>query len=375
MNDVFYGNTFSAWVVAAGIAAAVIIGLYGLRYFIKCRLVKLAGRTETKVDDILLEVLGSTYFAFIVLAGLYAGSLSLALPDRTELILSRVVVVLLLAQAALWGDAGIRAWREHSQDKHGLAGNHAGVSSVGTLFFMARMVLWIVIALMVLDNLGVNITTLVASLGVGGIAVALAVQNVLGDLFASLSIVLDKPFVVGDTIIVGDAQGTVEYIGVKTTRLRSLTGEQIVFSNAELLKSRIHNQQRMVSRRAAFSVGVTYDTTREQLQAIPGIVKAIIEAEPNATFDRAHFSRFGESSLDFDVVYHIKSAEYLMFMDTQQSIFLKLFEQFGEAGIGFAYPTRVIKLDSGDAREPDEDQDQGKVVAPRRAPYEVLKPR
>ena len=242
---------------------------------------------------------------------------------------------------------------------------------IDDVFFVARMVLWVVVALMVLDNLGVNITTLVASLGVGGIAVALAVQNVLGDLFASLSIVLDKPFVVGDTIIVGDAQGTVEYIGVKTTRLRSLSGEQIVFSNAELLKSRIHNHQRMVSRRAAFTIGVTYDTAREQLQAIPGMVKEIIGTEQNATFDRAHFARFGASSLDFDVVYHIKTADYLVFMDTQQSIFLKLFEQFGAAGIGFAYPTSVVKLEAGgaDGTSPEP------LPAARRAPYEVVKPR
>lgn len=374
MSDVFYGNSISTWIIAAGIAAAVALTLYGLRYFIKCRLSKLAEHTETKLDDILLEVLGSTYFVFIMLAALYIGSLSLDLPERPALILSRFAVAGFLVQVAMWGDAGIRAWRNHSQDKHGLLGNHGGVSSVGTLFFMARMVLWVVIALMVLDNLGVNITTLVASLGVGGIAVALAVQNVLGDLFASLSIVLDKPFVVGDTIMVGDAQGTVEYIGVKTTRLRSLTGEQIVFSNAELLKSRIHNQQRMVSRRAVFSIGVTYDTTRAQLQAIPGMVKEIIDAEPNATFDRAHLARFGASSLDFDVVYHIKSADYLMFMDTQQSIFLKLFEQFGEAGVEFAYPTSVVKLDRGDAGAAGQDVGQPGATRPR-APYEVVKPR
>lgn len=371
MNDVFYGNTVSAWIVAAGIAAAVALALYGVRYFIQCRLSKMAEHTETKLDDILLEVLGSTYFAFILLAALYIGSLSLELPAKAALILSRLAVAGLLFQAAMWGDAGIRAWRNHSQDQHGLLGNHGGVSSVGTLFFMARMVLWVVVALMVLDNLGVNITTLVASLGVGGIAVALAVQNVLGDLFASLSIVLDKPFVVGDTIIVGDAQGTVEYIGVKTTRLRSLSGEQIVFSNAELLKSRIHNHQRMVSRRAAFTIGVTYDTAREQLQAIPGMVKEIIGAEQNATFDRAHFARFGASSLDFDVVYHVKTADYLVFMDTQQSIFLKLFEQFGAAGIEFAYPTSVVKLEAGGADEASPEP----LPAARRAPYEVIKPR
>lgn len=373
MNEVFYGNTISTWIVAAAIATAVALALYGSRYFIKCRLSKLAERTETKIDDILLEVLGSTYSVFILLAALFVGSLSLDLPERAALIVSRLAVAALLFQAALWGDAGIRAWRNHLQDKHSLLANHAGVTSVGTLFFMARMVLWVVVALMVLDNMGVNITTLVASLGVGGIAVALAVQNVLGDLFASLSIVLDKPFVIGDSITVGDTSGTVEYIGVKTTRLRAVTGEQIVFSNAEMLKSVIHNQQRMVKRRAAFVISVTYDTTEEQLRAIPGMVKDIIEAEPCATFDRAHLSRFGASSLDFDVVYHVTKAEYAVFMDTQQSIFLKLFGQFAEQGIAFAYPTSVVKLEGGAAREPD--ADQVPAARPRSAPYEVVRPR
>ena len=367
MNDVFYGNSITTWIVAGAIAAAVGIALYGVRFFIKSRLSKLAVRTETKLDDILLEVLGSTYFVFILLVGLYIGSLSLDLPAKAALIVSRLAVAGFLFQVALWGDAGIRAWRNHSQEMHGLMANSAGVTSVGTLFFMGRMVLWVVVALMVLDNMGVNITTLVASMGIGGIAVALAVQNVLGDLFASLSIVLDKPFVVGDSIKVGEITGTVEYIGVKTTRLRALTGEQIVFSNAEMLKSVIHNQQRMVTRRAAFVISVTYDTAGEQLRAIPGMVKAIIESEENATFDRAHLSRFGASSLDFDVVYHVTKSEYAVFMDTQQSIFLKLFGQFAAQGIEFAYPTTVIKMDGGDEQ---------RVPPPRpRAPYEVVRPR
>lgn len=353
MEYVLFGNTLLAWATALGVAAAAMLCMAGGRKFAAGRLAALSARTDTRIDDIALLVLGSTYFAFIALIAVYLGSLMLQLPAQTELILSRLAVAALLVQAALWGDRAIRAWRSLSQTERGGHGNHGGVSSVGTLFFMARLTLWVVVVLMVLDNMGVNITTLVASLGVGGIAVALAVQNILGDLFASLSIVLDKPFVVGDFIVVGDALGTVEYIGVKTTRLRALGGEQIIFSNAELLKSRIHNQQRMQTRRAVFGIGVTYQSSEEQLRAIPAIVREIIEAEPNATFERAHLSGYGESSINFEVVYHIKTADYQMFMDTQQAIYLKLFRRFAEGGIEFAYPTRVIRLAGDSARQSD----------------------
>lgn len=351
MQVISFGNTLIAWASALGLGAAVALGMIGVRKVVAGRLAALSARTATRYDDIAFKALESTHSLFILLIAVYAGSLSLQLPAQAELVLSRLAVAAFLVQAALWGDAGIRAWRGASQDEHGAHGNHAGVSSVGTLFFMARMTLWVVVVLMVLDNMGVNITTLVASLGVGGIAVALAVQNILGDLFASLSIVLDKPFVAGDFIIVGDALGTVEYIGVKTTRLRSLSGEQIIFSNAELLRSRIHNQQRMETRRATINLNVTYQSSEEQLRAIPQIVREIIEAEPQALFERAHLSGYRDSSIAFEVVYHIKTADYLVFMDTQQSIHLKLFRRFAEEHIAFAYPTQVIRLVDESARQ------------------------
>jgi small-conductance mechanosensitive channel len=351
MQFVSLGNTLITWVSAIGLGAAAAISMIGVRKFVIGRLVALSTRTDTRYDDIALKVVQSTYSLFILLIAVYVGSLWLQLPAQAELILSRLAVAAFLVQLAFWGDAGIRAWRTSSEVHRSADGNHAGVSSVGTLFFMARMTLWVVVVLMVLDNMGVNITTLVASLGVGGIAVALAVQNILGDLFASLSIVLDKPFVVGDFIIVGDALGTVEYIGVKTTRLRSLSGEQIIFSNAELLRSRIHNQQRMQTRRATINLNVVYQSSEEQLRAIPQIVREIIEAEPDALFERAHLAGYREWSIFFEVVYHIKTADYFVFMDTQQSIHLKLYRRFAEERIEFAYPTRVIRMVDETARQ------------------------
>jgi len=211
-------------------------------------------------------------------------------------------------------------------------------------------VLWTVLLLMVLDNLGVNITTLVASLGIGGIAVALAVQNILGDLFASLSIVLDKPFVVGDFIIVDKYLGTVEYVGLKTTRLRSLGGEQLVFSNADLLKSRLQNMTRMNRRRAAFTVSVTYDTPTATLRRVPAMLTEIVKAQEPVTFDRAHFSGMAASSLNFDVVYWVETADFNRHMDILQEIYLQIMDRFAAEGIEFAFPTQTLHVH--DARAP-----------------------
>jgi small-conductance mechanosensitive channel len=184
----------------------------------------------------------------------------------------------------------------------------------------------------------------VAGLGIGGIAVALAIQNILGDLFASLSIALDKPFVIGDFIIVDQLLGTVEHIGLKTTRIRSLSGEQIVFSNADLLNSRIRNYKRMYERRVVFSIGVTYQTPYEKLASIGTTLKEIIESQPDVRFDRAHFREYADSSLNYEVVYYVKSPDYNRYMDIQQAINLEIYRRFQDGGIEFAYPTRTLYL-------------------------------
>ena len=349
MDYLFLNNAASRWALAAGIA----VGLYALavlaRTFVVRRLAVLAPLTHTKLDDLAMRTLGSTYVLALAVLALYAGSLVLELPARIETIGARIAIITFLVQLAVWGDKGVRSWRKvyHGEAGPVLDGNRRGSMSI--LCFAMRLALWLVISLMILDNLGVNITTLVTSLGIGGIAVALAVQNILGDLFASLSIMLDKPFAVGDFIVVGDAMGTVEMIGLKTTRVRGLGGEQIIFSNADLLKSRIHNQQRMQTRRVAFVLRVTYRASEEQLRAIPDMVREAVNAEPAAMFERVHFFAFGMSSLDFEAVYHVNSADYLVHMDTQQAIFLTLFGRFRSAGIEFGQPTQVVRLLEEDA--------------------------
>jgi small-conductance mechanosensitive channel len=204
----------------------------------------------------------------------------------------------------------------------------------------------VVVALLALDNIGVNITALVAGLGIGGVAVALALQNILGDLFASLAIALDEPFVVGDFLAVGDILGTVESIGIKSTRLRSISGEQVVICNDDLIGSRVHNFGRMRERRDQFVLNLAYETPAEQLEAVPALVRDIVEAGggERVRFDRCHFSALGPHSLDFECVFFVLTADYLTLMEVRQSINLALVREFARRGIEFAYPTQKLYL-------------------------------
>jgi small-conductance mechanosensitive channel len=201
---------------------------------------------------------------------------------------------------------------------------------------------WSIAFLLIFQNLGFDITALIAGLGIGGIAVALAAQSVLGDLFSSLAIILDRPFEVGDFIVFGDQMGTVEKIGIKTTRIRALSGEQIAVSNSDLVKTRVHNFKRMKQRRVVLVVGVTYDTPASKLERIPTMIKEIIEAQDKVRFDRAHFRSFGASSLEFEAIYWVLSADYTVYMDFQQAINFAIFRAFEEAGIEFAFPSQTL---------------------------------
>ena len=197
---------------------------------------------------------------------------------------------------------------------------------------------------MVLSNLGYNVTTLVAGLGIGGLAIAFALQKVLEDIFSSVSIYFDKPFEIGDFIIVGEQMGVVKKIGIKSTRIQALQGEEIVISNRELTSVRIQNFKRMEKRRVAFSFGVLYSTSNAKLKKAIEMVKKIVEKAEHADLDRVHFKAFGSSSLDFEVVYYLKSRDYNVYMDTQQEINFAIKEAFEKEKIEFAYPTQTIHL-------------------------------
>lgn len=217
-------------------------------------------------------------------------------------------------------------------------------ASTQNLVTIVRLLIWGAGVLFILDNAGVNISTFVAGLGIGGVAIALAAQAILGDTFSSFAIAMDKPFEVGDFIAVDGLLGAVEHVGFKTTRVRSLSGEMLVFANSDLTKSRIRNYQKMRERRVAFNLGVTYQTTAAQLRAIPAIIRQAVESEPKLRFDRSHFVQYGESALNFETVFWVQDPDYLVYVEALQAVNLRIFEAFTAQGIDFAYPTRTVHV-------------------------------
>jgi small-conductance mechanosensitive channel len=335
------GNTLREWSLALLTAVVILVALWITKRILQARIVALSEKTEIKVDDLLASLLKRTKFFLMALLALYAGSLILTFSESAKYWIGRVALFTVLIQVAIWGDALITFFIHRYQEQH-LKESADRVTALRAISFVVRLVLFSIILLLALDNMGIEIDSLVASLGIGSIAVALAVQNILADLFASLSIAFDQPFVIGDFIIVDDHLGTVEKIGLKTTRVRSLSGEQLVFSNNDLLSSRIRNYKRMGERRILFTFGVIYQTPIESLEQIPGWVEEIIQAQEQARFDRAHFKSFGDFSLDFEVVYYVLSPDYLLYMDLQQNINLALMKLFEKEGIEFAYPTQTL---------------------------------
>ena len=338
-------NPLSAWLTALAIALSInlVVGL--LKWIVVRRLSRRTPSNGAHFDDALISVAKRTKQTLILLITLFAGSHYLSLPPRVELVLGGIATIAAFLQVGLWLGAGLDFWL-HRYRLRALEANTGAATAVAAMGFVGRLLLWLIVLLLALDNLGVDVTAMVAGLGVGGIAVALAVQNILGDLFASLSIVVDKPFVIGDFVVVDGFSGTVEHVGLKTTRVRSIGGEQLIFSNSDLLKARLSNYKRMTERRILFRFGVVYQTPLDQLERIPQILRDIIEPLPLARFDRAHFCALGESSLDYEVVYWMTDPDYAKYMDTQQAINLALFRVFADEKIYFAYPTRTLILDA-----------------------------
>jgi small-conductance mechanosensitive channel len=341
LEQQYLGNSIEEWLIAAGVIIVTFVALKLTQRILVSRLGRLAERTKTDIDDAIVEVLGKTKFIFLAIVSVYASSYVVTLSPSATRLIHTILVFGFLTQGAIWGNT-IIAFLLGRAVKKRMTEDAASATTLSALGFVSKLVLWAILLLLALDNLGVNITGLIAGLGIGGIAVALALQNILGDLFASLSIVLDKPFVIGDFIIVDEHLGTVEHIGLKTTRIRSLSGEQTVFSNADLLNSRIRNFKRMFERRVVFSIGVTYQTPHGKLAAIGAMLKEIIEGQPDVRFDRAHFKDYGDSSLNYEIVYYVKSPDYNRYMDIQQAINLEIYRRFGQEGIDFAYPTRTL---------------------------------
>lgn len=341
----FYHNSLRAWLVAGIVFVVIATVLVAVRTLLARRLEKVAQHTATTADDAIVDLLRRTRYFFILTAAVAGGKLFLDLPERAHNVGRVLGTIALIIQIAIWGNGLITFWfRNYAERK--AESDLSSRTTIAAFSFVARAILWIMLALVALNRLGFDVTALITGLGVGGIAIALAVQNVLGDLFAALAIVLDKPFVVGDAIAVDTLTGTVEHVGLKTTRLRSVNGEQLIFSNADLLKSRIKNFKRMQQRRVLFSIGVTYDTPPDVVERIPSMLREAVEAQEQVRFDRSHFVSYGDSALNFETVYFVLTADYARYADINQAVNLAIYRRFGDEKIGFAYPTRTVILNN-----------------------------
>jgi small-conductance mechanosensitive channel len=341
-NQVYFGNTITMYITAAIIFIIAVIIIMVIKFTIIRRLKRWAESTKTTVDDFLIRGIEKTIIPLLYFGGLYMAVNTLNLHPRLSrgfyiisIILITFFVIKLIINVIRYS---LNAYLVRKGEPETKQRQVRGVLSFINFF------IWGIGIIFLLDNLGFEITAVIAGLGIGGIAIALAAQTILGDLFSYFVIFFDRPFEIGDFIIVGDKLGSVEYIGIKTTRIRSLSGEQIIFSNTDLVNSRLHNYKRMERRRVSFSIGVIYQTKPQQLSAIPDIIKNIIESLPDTTFDRAHFAKYGDSSLVFDVVYFVLSPEFNVYMNIHQQLNLRIYEEFEKRGIEFAYPTQTLFL-------------------------------
>lgn len=346
LRNVYLGNSVMAYLVATatfvGVTAAFLIG----RKLLLARLMALAERTSTDLDDFAVSLLSKIRSPECYLVGFYFATRSLTFDPKVDHVLRSIVLVVLayraLTMLQLSAEFGVR------RAMAGPDADQARKDTAKTVTLLLRGLLWVLALIFVLDNLGINVTSMIAGLGIGGIAVALAAQAVLGDLFSALAIHLDKPFIVGDFIIVGDCLGTVDRIGLKTTRLRSLSGELLVMSNSHLTSSTIRNYKRMYERRVVFKFGLLYSTPAPALAEMGQVVRGIVGKDKNLRFDRAHFGGLGDSSLDFEVVYYVLSPDYNVYMDAHQAVLLDLVGEVRKRGLDFAYPTRTLFIEGGD---------------------------
>jgi len=335
-----YGNSVAEWIGAAVLALAIWAGLWFVRGVVSSRYKRYANAEHQTALRLIAYLIGNTKQILFAAAALYAFEQSLVFPPRVERLLSNVVLMLILLQVGLWAGRLLSFYLELKERDRDPDRSFAG--SLDIIRFIARILIWSLLILVALENLGVNITALLAGLGVGGVAVALALQNVLGDLFASLSIALDKPFVVGDFLNIDAFSGNVERIGIRTTRLRSEAGEQIVMSNADILKSRVRNYGRAQELRAVTTLRVAYDTPTDKLLAIPKLLEQIVGEQSNARFERCHLKNFGEWALQFELSYFRRSPDLYPLPDLQQAVNFRIIEEFRRLNIEFAYPTQRV---------------------------------
>lgn len=337
-----WGNTLNDYIIAVGIFIALIIVFKIIQWVILLRLAKLAEKTETDIDDTLITIVRSLRPGFYYFIAFFFATKSLAFTALTTTIINSLLLVWVVYQVII----ALHILIDYVLAKKArFDGGKEGQGMMSMLGNIAKWSLWVVGGLLVLSNLGVNITSLVAGLGIGGLAIALALQSVFSDLFSSFSIYFDKPFQVGDYIVIGELSGTVEKIGIKTTRIKALQGEEIVIANQELTSTRVQNFKKLKERRISTSFGVTYETSTDKLKKISDIIKRIVEDEENVRFDRIYFTTFADSALVFDLVYYVMSDAYPVYLAAQENINFKIKEAFEKEKISFAYPTRTLYIE------------------------------
>ncbi|MFQ5901109.1 MAG: mechanosensitive ion channel family protein [Thermodesulfobacteriota bacterium] len=337
-------NYLKDYLLALGAFVSAIIALKIFKYVIINKLKKISAETKTELDNLLLKSIDSVSWSFYLLLALYIALQFIQIPDFID----RLIYYIILVAVTYYVVKGIQILMDYGTQEIILKKQEeekeeeVDTSIIKVLNRILKGVVWAVAIIVLLQNLGYNVSGLVAGLGIGGLAVAIALQNVLSDIFASFSIYFDKPFKVGDFIIVGDDLGVVKKIGVKSTRLQSLWGQEIVVSNRELTTTRINNYKKMEKRRIHFTFGVVYDTSTEKLKKILKIVKDIFDKIELADLDRVHFKEFGDFSLNFEVAYYVDTGDYTKYMDIHQEINFGLKERFEKEGIEFAYPTQTV---------------------------------
>jgi len=342
LHRTFWNNSLLDYLIALGI---ILIGLLFIKAIQKwfLRVIKnWAGKTETNIDDYLIDGIERFVLPMTKFLVIYAGLSYLEFSSRAEKVLHVALIVIVTFYCVQLVASFLKVLLESHvrRQDHG----DEKVKQMKGVMVVITVVIWILGGVFLFDNLGYDVTAIITGLGIGGIAIALALQNILGDLFNYFVIFFDRPFEIGDSIILDDKNGTVEYIGIKTTRLKALGGEQLILSNSDLTKSRLHNFKRMERRRIAFTLAVAYDTSLENLKEIPEIIKGFIKEYKDLTFDRVHFLTYGTHGLNFEVVFFVESSDYNHYADMQQAINLKIFDTFKQKGIKFAYPTQPILI-------------------------------
>lgn len=339
LQKTFLDNTVADWLQATGVFLVVLGALWVVQRAFDRKFKRMAAESKAAFDDILVATLGATKSFFRVFLALWAAVRFLDLPESIDKVALALAFVSILLQAGIWLATSWGRWIELLRQRK--QAEDEPYSWLVGIEWGGRVTIWVVVLLIGLDKFGINVTGLVTGLGIGGVAIALAVQSILSDLISAISIWTDKPFVVGDSLKVGEQRGTVEDIGFKTTRLRSPTGEQVVFQNSDILGARIHNYGRMEERRGDVLIQIASETPRETVERIPDAIREIVEAQDEVRFVRSHFTKIGEAGLVIEAVYYVTVPDYETFMNVQQAINLALVDRLRVEKTEFGFGTRA----------------------------------